>query len=42
MNNRETLDFALNEIAALEMVLGNLKEGITLEKMRMDALEETK
>ncbi len=40
--HHETLDFVLNEIEALELVLGNLKEGITLERMRMDAKEETK
>jgi hypothetical protein len=40
-SHRETLDFVLNEIEALELVLGNLKEGITLERMRMDAKEGT-
>jgi hypothetical protein len=40
MNNRETISWALNEVAALETVLSSLKEGLILEGMRMDAKEE--
>lgn len=39
---RKTVDWALTEVAALEEVLRNLKEGLLLEGMRMDAREETK
>lgn len=40
--HRKTVAWALNEVAALEEVLRNLKDGLLLEGMRMDAKEETK